>query len=126
MANDMIRIEVAYAKPERQLILALEVEPGIWCGERTTAIDSVCLYVPRGRGAFASVACMLGVPARIAGVARIVMCTPPGPEGEIDAATLYAAEQIGNPFGGGELPVSVGRLTLRCGHVPGPGRRAWG
>jgi hypothetical protein len=33
MANDMIRIEVAYAKPERQLILALEVEPGITAKE---------------------------------------------------------------------------------------------
>ena len=33
MANDMIRIEVAYAKPGRQLILALEVEPGITAKE---------------------------------------------------------------------------------------------
>ena len=38
----------------------------------------------------------------------------------------HAAEQVGDPFFYGKLPVSVGRLTRRCGHVPEPGRRAWG
>ena len=40
MANDMIRIEVAYAKPERQLILALEVEPGITVKRATTPAET--------------------------------------------------------------------------------------
>lgn len=73
----------------------VEVSPGVWCGERWAPIDSVCLYVPRGRGAFASVACMLGAPAKLAGVPRIVLCTPPGPDGTVDAATLAAADMLG-------------------------------
>ena len=48
----------------------VEVEPGLWCGDRWNAIDTVCLYVPRGRGSFASVAYMLGVPAKLAGAKR--------------------------------------------------------
>ncbi|GJM23794.1 MAG: putative histidinol dehydrogenase 2 [Phycisphaerae bacterium] len=78
-------------KPEPMM----EVEPGVWCGDRWTPIDSVCLYVPRGRGAFSSVMCMLGVPAVVAGVERVVVCTPPGPDGRVDDATLVAAKLIG-------------------------------
>jgi histidinol dehydrogenase len=81
-----------------QAVPALQVtspRPGVWCGERTTALDSVALYVPRGRGAFASVAMMLGVPATLAGVDRVVLCTPPGPDGRIDPATLFVAQQLG-------------------------------
>jgi len=69
--------------------------PGTWCGERITPIDSVGLYVPRGRGAFASVAMMLGVPATLAKVPRIVLFTPPGPDGSVDAATLLVAQRLG-------------------------------
>jgi histidinol dehydrogenase len=105
-----------------------EVEPGVWCGERTTPIESVCLYVPRGRGAFASVACMLGVPARIAGVERLVLCTPPGPGGEVDAATLYAARQIGIEeiyrIGGAQAVAAVAfgtDIIPRCDKIVGPG-----
>jgi histidinol dehydrogenase len=72
-----------------------EVEPGVWCGDRWTPLDTVCLYVPRGRGAFASVMCMLGAPAKIAGVGRIIVCTPPGPDGAVDPATLLAARVLG-------------------------------
>ncbi len=72
-----------------------EVEPGVHAGEKITAIDAMGLYVPRGKGAFPSVLVMLGVPAVVAKVPRIVVCTPPNPEGTVDAATLYAARQIG-------------------------------
>lgn len=81
-----------------QLGPALRIDnpsPGTWCGERVTAIDSVGLYVPRGRGAFASVAMMLGVPATLAQVPRIVLFTPPGPDGSVDAATLLVAARLG-------------------------------
>ncbi len=72
-----------------------EMSPGVACGERWTPIDSVCLYVPRGRGSFSSVACMLAVPARLAGVGRITLLTPPAPDGSVDAATLYVARKTG-------------------------------
>jgi histidinol dehydrogenase len=106
----------------------VEVDSGVWCGERTTPIDTVCLYVPRGRGAFASVACMLAVPAKIAGVGRIVICTPPGADGSIDPATLYAARRIGIEeiyrVGGAQAVAAVayGTETLpRCDKIVGPG-----
>ena len=112
--------------PAEQRIV--EVDPGVWCGERWTPIDSVCLYVPRGRGAFSSVACMLGVPARIAGVRRLTMCTPPGPEGKVDAATLYVARSLGIAeiyrIGGAQAVAAVayGTETVpRCDKIVGPG-----
>ncbi len=72
-----------------------QVEPGVMAGEKVTAIDSIGLYVPRGKGAFPSVMIMLAVPAVVAGVRRIAVCTPPNPDGSVDTATLYAARQIG-------------------------------
>ncbi len=72
-----------------------QVQPGVMAGEKITAIDRVGLYVPRGKGAFPSVMIMLGVPAKIAGVREIAVCTPPNPDGSVDAATLFAARLIG-------------------------------
>jgi len=73
----------------------VEVRPGLMAGERPLAIDSVGLYVPGGRGKFPSMVYMQAVPARIAGVKRIVLVTPPQPDGSIDPACLYAARLCG-------------------------------
>jgi histidinol dehydrogenase len=54
-------------------IWMMEVDDGIMAGEKTTAIPDVALYVPRGKGSFPSVLLMLGVPAMVAGVSRIVV-----------------------------------------------------
>ncbi|HLQ28172.1 MAG TPA: histidinol dehydrogenase [Ktedonobacteraceae bacterium] len=72
-----------------------QVAPGVMAGEKITPVTSVGLYVPRGKGAFPSVMYMLATPARIAGVPRIVVCTPPRPDGEVDPATLVAADLCG-------------------------------
>ena len=72
-----------------------QVAPGVMVGEKITPITSVGLYVPRGKGAFPSVMYMLAAPASIAGVPRIVVCTPPGPDGEVDPASLVAADLCG-------------------------------
>lgn len=72
-----------------------QVAPGVMAGEKITPITSVGLYVPRGKGAFPSVMYMLATPASIAGVPRIVVCTPPGPGGEVDPASLVAADMCG-------------------------------
>ncbi len=72
-----------------------EVQPGIMAGEKVTPIASAGLYVPRGKGAFPSVMLMLAAPAMVAGVPRIVVVTPPTPEGKADAASLVAAEVCG-------------------------------
>jgi len=72
-----------------------EVQPGIMAGEKVSPVASAGLYVPRGKGAFPSVMLMLAVPARVAGVERVVVVTPPTPDGKADAGSLVAAEVCG-------------------------------
>jgi histidinol dehydrogenase len=72
-----------------------EIEPGIWVGDRHTPIDSVACYVPRGKGSFPSVVNMTTLPGIVAGVPRLVLLTPPGPDGRVDAGTLVAARMVG-------------------------------
>lgn len=73
----------------------MEVMPGVMAGEKITPVSSAGLYVPRGKGAFPSVMLMLAVPAVVAGVERVVVVTPPGPNGKVDDASLFAAEVCG-------------------------------
>jgi histidinol dehydrogenase len=73
----------------------MQVAPGVMAGEKITPVSSVGLYVPRGKGAFPSVMYMLATPAKIAGVPRIVVATPPAPNGSVDAASLVAADLCG-------------------------------
>lgn len=95
-------IEVAYRnirkfheeqKPEE--IWFTEIGPGIMAGEKVTPISDVALYVPRGKGSFPSVLIMLGVPAVVAGVPRIMVVTPPNEAGTLDDSLLAAAKVIG-------------------------------
>jgi histidinol dehydrogenase len=72
-----------------------EIAPGLMGGEKITPIESVVLYVPRGTAAYPSVMLMLGVPAKVAGVKRIAVATPPMQNGKVDDATLYAAHIVG-------------------------------
>lgn len=72
-----------------------EIAPGVFAGEQTTPIESVGLYVPRGKGSFPSVMLMLGIPAVVAEVESIHVFTPPLPNGTIDPATLVAADICG-------------------------------
>ncbi len=73
----------------------VEIEPGVFAGEQVSAIESVGLYVPRGKGAFPSALYMLAIPAKIAGVQNIAVVSPPTPNGTTDDATLYTARLCG-------------------------------
>jgi histidinol dehydrogenase len=73
----------------------MEISPGMTAGEKVVPIDSVGLYVPRGKGSFPSMMMMAGVPAKVAGVRRIVVATPPDASGKADTATIAAARIIG-------------------------------
>jgi histidinol dehydrogenase len=73
----------------------IEISPGIIAGEKVLPIASVGLYVPRGKGSFPSMMMMAGVPAKVAGVERIVVVTPPDQNGKADSATIAAARMIG-------------------------------
>lgn len=72
-----------------------EIKPGAFAGDRYTPIQSVALYVPRGKGAFPSVTMMTAVPGAVAEVPELAIFTPPTPDGSVDAATLVAARLAG-------------------------------
>lgn len=72
-----------------------EIDDGILAGEKITPINDVGLYVPGGKGLFPSVMLMLGIPANVAGVKEIIVCTPPKADGTIDPALLTAADICG-------------------------------
>jgi histidinol dehydrogenase len=72
-----------------------EIQPGAFAGDRYTPIQSVALYVPRGKGAFPSVTMMTSVPAMVAEVPNLAIFTPPTTDGSVDAATLVAARIAG-------------------------------
>lgn len=105
-----------------------EVNPGIMAGEKVTPIASTGLYVPRGKGAFPSVMLMLATPAKVAGVPRIVVVTPPAPNGKADDASLVAAEICGIDevyvIGGMQAiaALALGTETIpRVDKITGPG-----
>lgn len=104
------------------------VDEGLMVGEKTTPITDICLYVPGGKGSFPSVLLMLGVPAKVAGVEKIVVVTPPNAKGEVDDAILAAAKIIGiteiYKVGGIQAVAAVayGTETIpKCHKILGPG-----
>jgi histidinol dehydrogenase len=73
----------------------VETAPGVCVWREWRPIERVGLYVPGGRGPYPSSVVMLGVPAALAGCREIVLCTPPGRDGSVPAATLVAAQLVG-------------------------------
>jgi histidinol dehydrogenase len=75
--------------------ISMEVQPGVRCERLIRPLNAVGLYVPAGSAPLAATVYMLAVPARIAGCARRVLCTPPQHDGLAGAAVLVAAELCG-------------------------------
>ncbi len=73
----------------------IETAPGVVCWQKAVPIDKVGLYIPGGTAPLFSTVLMLAVPAHIAGCREIVLCTPPGKDGKIHPAILFAAEAAG-------------------------------
>ncbi len=68
---------------------------GIVLGKRITAVEAAGLYIPGGRASYPSTVLMSAIPAMVAGVKRIVLVSPPNPEGKIHPAVLVAAQEAG-------------------------------
>lgn len=68
---------------------------GSWLGQQVRPLERVGVYVPGGRAAYPSTVLMTAVPARVAGVAEIVLVSPPGPDKSLNAAVLAAARIAG-------------------------------
>ena len=75
--------------------IRMEVSPGVVCEQIYRPIEAVGLYVPAGTAPLPSAAIMLAVPARIAGCATRVLCSPPRKDGTVDPAVLVAAQRCG-------------------------------
>ena len=94
IATAAANIERFHAAQAMQPVV-VETVPGVRCEQRAVAISNVGLYIPGGNSPLFSTVLMLVVPARIAGCRHIVLCTPPGKNGKVHPAILYAAQYAG-------------------------------
>ncbi len=78
------------SKPE-----LVETMPGVVCWRKSVGIDKVGLYIPGGSAPLFSTILMLAIPAKIAGCREVILCSPPGKEGVLHPAILYAARLTG-------------------------------
>ncbi|QRK07098.1 histidinol dehydrogenase [Archangium violaceum] len=73
----------------------VETEPGILVGRRPDPLGRVGVYAPGGRAVYPSSVLMGVVPAKVAGVGEVIVCSPPGPDGKPSAGVLAAAALAG-------------------------------
>ena len=106
-----------------------EDEQGNLLGQRVSALDCVGVYVPGGRASYPSSVLMNAIPAKVAGVERVVMVAP-APGGEMNPAVLAAAALAGVDevftVGGAQAVAALayGTATLpRVDKIVGPGNR---
>jgi histidinol dehydrogenase len=74
---------------------SVNIEKGIEAGQIIRPINTVGCYIPGGRAAYPSTILMTVIPAKIAGVEKIICCTPPQKDGKIMDAILVAADMAG-------------------------------
>jgi histidinol dehydrogenase len=105
-----------------------EIVEGVLVGQRVTPIESVGLYVPGGKGDYPSVMLMMGICAKVAGVTKIVACTPPTAEGGVNSGTLVAADLAGvkeiYKVGGAQAIAAMAygtQTVFRVDKIVGPG-----
>ena len=87
----------AFARLQKECLAEFEKEvyPGMRMGHRVVPVDACGCYVPAGRYPCLTAAVMSVMPAKVAGVKRIVVCSPPGKEGAINPGILYTLHQMG-------------------------------
>ena len=102
VSDDLIdALEIAKENIERfHYVTAIERDMRIQfedclMGKIYTPIEKVGAYVPGGRASYPSTALMIGIPAKIAGVEKLIACTPPNKDGDINPLTLVALDMAG-------------------------------
>lgn len=85
----------AFHKAQLPKPVQVETSPGVVCSQKAVPISKVGLYIPGGTAPLFSTVLMLAIPARTAGCSDIVLCTPPGPDGHVNPAILFAAQVAG-------------------------------
>lgn len=92
LAKENVETFHASQKIEKKVISTMN---GVDCWQEMKPIERVGLYIPGGSAPLFSTILMLGVPAKIAGSSKIVLCTPPAKDGSIHPAILFAAKLVG-------------------------------
>ena len=90
----LVNIREYHAKQKRNSWFDAKPD-GTILGQKITPLSRVGVYVPGGKAAYPSSVLMNVVPAKVAGVEEIIMCTPPGRNGKIYCGTLVAAKEAG-------------------------------
>lgn len=85
----------AFHRAQVEDVTVIETMPGVQCWRKPVGIEKVGLYIPGGTAPLFSTILMLAIPARLAGCSEIVLCTPPGKDGNIHPAVLWAAKFTG-------------------------------
>lgn len=85
----------SYHEKQKQNSWFTASEDGTMLGQKVTPLEKVGVYVPGGKAVYPSSVLMNIVPAKVAGVDRIIMTTPPGPDGKVNPSTLVAAKEAG-------------------------------
>lgn len=123
-------LEQAYAniskfhKAQKPQPIKVETQPGVLCEQVTRPIQKVGLYIPGGSAPLPSTVLMLGVPAKIAGCRKVVLCSPPPIADEIlYVAKLCGIDEVYN-VGGGQAVAAMAYGTETVSKVDkifGPG-----
>ncbi|MFA8299262.1 MAG: histidinol dehydrogenase [Hyphomicrobiales bacterium] len=108
----------------------VDILPGVQCWQKDIPIEEIGLYIPGGNFPLFSSVLMLGIPAKIAGCKKVVLCTPPNEEGKINPALLYAAQKanIDNIYAVGGIQ-AIASMTFGTESIPkvnkifGPGNQ---
>lgn len=84
-----------YHEKQKQYSWFDSTPQGTILGQKITPLEKVGLYVPGGKAAYPSSVLMNVIPAKVAGVEKIIMCTPPDAQGKVTPTTLVAAKEAG-------------------------------
>lgn len=108
--------------------IEVETMPGVICRRESRALETAGLYVPGGTAPLVSTLMMLAIPAKVAGVKRRVVVTPPGKDGKVNPAILAAAYRCGvtelYACGGAQAIAAMAygtRSIPKCDKIFGPG-----
>ncbi|TOG63383.1 histidinol dehydrogenase [Vibrio parahaemolyticus] len=113
-----------FHKAQKPQSIKVETQPGVMCEQVTRPIQKVGLYIPGGSAPLPSTVLMLGVPAKIAGCRKVVLCSPPPIADEIlYVAKLCGIDEVYN-VGGGQAVAAMAYGTKSVSKVDkifGPG-----
>jgi histidinol dehydrogenase len=124
--RELARAVADFSRPQRPPDVSVEAVAGVRAERRWLPLSSVGIYVPGGRAAYPSSLVMAAVPARVAGVERIVVCTPRPHEATLATARELGIEEV-YAVGGAQAVAALAYGTepvARVDKIVGPGN-AW-